>query len=82
MPRGTARALAALPLPTVVALSPRPTRPRAPVEATAKERKANGRTAAEGRRSVPASGGAVLTRTAMVAILAASPCEQEHEAKD
>ena len=72
MPRGTARALAALPLPTILALSPRPTRgtrPRVPVEAAAKERNADGRTAVEGRRPVPASGGAVLASTAMVSIL-------------
>jgi len=79
MPRGTARALAALPLPTVVVLSPPSTRPQVPVEAAAKERKADGRTAAEGRRPVPASGGAVLASTAMVSILPASPGEQEHE---
>lgn len=71
MPRGTARALAALLLPTFAALSPRPTRPRVPVEAAEKEGDADGRTA-EGRRPVPASGDAVLASTAMVSILPTS----------
>nr|CAB3450872.1 unnamed protein product [Digitaria exilis] len=79
MPRGAARVLAALLLSTFAALRPRPTRRRVPVEAAEKERDADGRTEAEGRRPVPASGDAVLASTAMVSILPTSPCKKEHE---
>lgn len=77
MRRGTARALAALPLPADHAvLSPSPCRPRGVVAAAAKERDAVGCSAQEGRRAVPARGGAVLASAATVSILPASPCEQ------
>jgi hypothetical protein len=66
---GTARALAALPLPAGAVLSPSPSRPRGVVEAAAKERDAVGRSAQDGRRMVPARGGAVLARADMVSIL-------------
>lgn len=66
MRRGAARrAPVALPLPAALS----PSRPRGLVGAAAKERDADGRTAAEGRIPVPASGGAVLASTvAMVSI--------------
>jgi len=68
MRRGTARALAALPLPADAVLSASPSRPRGVVEAAAKERDAVGRSAQEGRRVDPARGGAVLASAAMVSI--------------
>ena len=67
--RGTARALAALPLPADAVLGPSPSRPRGVVEAAPKERDAVGRSAQEGRRLDPARGGAVLASAAMVSIL-------------
>lgn len=71
MPRGTARPLAALPLRADAVLDPSLSRPRGVVEAAAaaKERDADGRTAQEGQRVVPARGGAVLASAALVSIL-------------